>query len=50
MALKSDAKFEEKLTSYLENDMWNLANFHQDTQNCQMQNFDGILLSKAENV
>ena len=28
MALKSDAKFEEKLTCGLENDM-NMANFHQ---------------------
>ena len=29
MTLKSDAKFEEKLTCGLENDMRNLANFHQ---------------------
>ena len=29
MALKSDTKFEEKLTCGLENDMRNLANFHQ---------------------
>ena len=28
MTLKSDAKFEEKLTCGLENDMGNLANFH----------------------
>ena len=46
----SDAKFEEKLTCYLENDMRNLAYFHQSTQKCQNWNFDGILLSKVENV
>ena len=31
MTLKSDAKFEEKLTCGLGNDMGNLANFHQIT-------------------
>ena len=31
MSLKSDAKFEEKLTCGLKNDMRNLANFHQST-------------------
>ena len=31
MTLKSDAKFEEKLTCGLENDMRNSANFHQGT-------------------
>ena len=29
MTLKSDANFEEKLTCGLENDMRNMANFHQ---------------------
>ena len=48
MTLKSDAKFEEKLTCGLENDMRNLANFHQNTQKSQNWNFDGILLSKEE--
>ena len=34
MTLKSDAKFEEKLTRSLENDIWNMANFHQsESQN-----------------
>ena len=31
MTLKSDAKFEEKLACWLENDMRNYANFHQST-------------------
>ena len=50
MTLKSDAKFEEKLTCCLENDMRNFANFHQSTWKCQNWNFDGILLSKVENI
>ena len=50
MTLKSDAKFEEKLTCGLENDMRNLANFYQSTQKSQNWDFDGILLSKVENV
>ena len=50
MTLKNDAKFEEKLTFCLENDMKNLADFHQSTQKCQNWNFDGVLLSKLENV
>ena len=31
MKLKGDAKFEEKLTCGLENDMRNMAYFHQST-------------------
>ena len=31
MTLKSDAKFGEKMTCGLENDMTNLANFHLNT-------------------
>ena len=50
MTLKSDAKFEEKLTCCLENDMKNLANFRQSTRKYQNQNFDEILLFKVENV
>ena len=50
MTLKSDAKFEEKMTCDLENDMMNLANFHQSTRKSQNWNFDGILLSKVENL
>ena len=50
MTLKSDAKFEEKLTCCLENAMKNLANFYQSTRNSQNWNFDRIVLSKVENV
>ena len=50
MTLKSDAKFEEKLTCCLENDMRNLANFHQSTRKCQNWTFKGMLLSNVENV
>ena len=46
---EGDAKFEEKLTRGLENDS-NLANFHQSTLKSQNWDFDGILLSKVENV
>ena len=48
MTMKNDAKFEEKLTCCLENDMRNLANFHQSTQKCQNWNFDGILCPKQK--
>ena len=40
MTLKSDAKFEEKLTCGCENDMKNLAKFHQSSGKCQNWNFD----------
>ena len=50
MTLKNDAKFEEKLTCSLENDMKNFVNFHQSTRKCQNWDFDGILLSKVQNI
>ena len=50
MTLKSDAKFEEKLTCCLENDIGNVENFDQSPQKCQNQNFDGILFTKVQNV
>ena len=50
MTLKSHAKFEEKLTCGLENDMRNLANFYQNTWKCQNWYFHGILLFKVENA
>ena len=43
MTLKIDVKFEEKLTCGLENDMRNMANFHQSTRKSQNWDFDGIL-------
>ena len=36
MTLNIDAKFEEKMTCAFENDMSNLANFHQSTFKSQM--------------
>ena len=50
MTLKNHAKFEEKLTCGLENDMRNLLNFQQSTRKSQNWDFDGICLSKVENV
>ena len=47
MTLTNDAKFEEKLTYGLENDMRNLANFYQSTRKSQIWDFNGILLSKV---
>ena len=48
MTLESDKKFEEELTFGLENNINNLANFHQSTCKSQNSDFDGILLSKVE--
>ena len=48
MTLKSDEKFEEKLTCGLEDDIRNLANFHQSTKS--LWDFDGIHLSEVEHV
>ena len=50
MMLESDAKFEEKVTCGLENDMKNLANFHQSTQKSQNWDFYWVILSKVGNV
>ena len=47
MILKTDANFGEKLNCGLENDRRNFANFHQRTRHWD---FDGIFLSKVENV
>ena len=43
MTLKGDVKFEGKLTSGLENDPRNMANFHQNNLKSQNWNNDGIL-------
>ena len=50
MTLESAPKFNKKLTCGLENDMTSLANFHQSTWKSQNWNYDGILLSKVENI
>ena len=43
MAMKSDAKFEKKLTYGLENELSNMANFHQSAWKSQNWEFDGLL-------
>ena len=50
MTLESDAKFEGKLTCSFKNNMRNLAHFHQRTLKSQNWDFDGIFLSKVENI
>ena len=42
MALKGDAKFEEKLICGLQNDMRNIANFQQSNLKSQNWDNDGI--------
>ena len=39
-----------KLTCAYKNDMKNSAHFHQSTQKCKNWDFDGILLSKVDDV
>ena len=48
MTLKGDAKFEEKLTCDLENDMRNMANFHQSNWKSQNWHIDGTFNPKQE--
>ena len=43
MSLKGDANFEEKLPCGLENDMRNMANFHQTNLKSQNWNIHVIL-------
>ena len=50
MTLKSNTKFGEESTRCLKTDMRNLTNFDLSTLKCQNWDFDGILLSKVENV
>ena len=50
MTLKIDAKFEEKLTCGLENDMGNLAKFYQGFRKSRIWDFDGLLLSQVYNA
>ena len=46
MTLETDAKFEEKQTCGLENDMRNLANFHQSTRKSQNWDFSTFIQSR----
>ena len=46
MTIESDAKFEEKLISYLKNDK-NLVSFDLSTRNSQNFHFDWFLLCKV---
>ena len=50
MTLKSDAKFDDKVTRGLEDDMSTLANVYQSTRNSHNWDFDGTLSSKLANV
>ena len=51
MALNIEATFEGKLTCAFKNNMRNLANFYQSISgSLKIWDFDGILLSKKENV
>ena len=47
MKLKSDSKFQGKLTRGLKNDIRNLVNFHASSPKSENLLFDGLLLSKA---
>ena len=50
MTLKSDAKFEEKLTLGLKNDMRNLVNFNVSSGKSENFHFNVLLLSIAYKV
>ena len=47
MTLKSDVKFEEKLTLSSKNDMKNLVNFNATSSKSQNLHFGVLLLSKV---
>ena len=50
MTLMCDAKFKEKLTRGLKNDIRNCVNFHASSCKSENFHFDGLLLSKAYKV
>ena len=50
MSLKSDGKFEEKLTLGSKTDIRNLVNFHVSNSRSENLYFDGLLLSIAYKV
>ena len=47
MALKGDAKFKEKVTRGLKNDIKKLVNFHASSRKPGKSHFDVLFLSKA---
>ena len=47
MTLMGDAKFKEKLTCGLKNDLRNTVNFHSSSRKSGNFHFDGLFLSKA---
>ena len=50
MTQEIGAKFEEKLTCYLENDMRNWEIFSRVLESLKSWDIDGILFSKKENL
>ena len=50
MALKRDAKFEEKLTLVSKNNIKNLVNFHASSGKSENLHFDVLILSLAYKV
>ena len=50
MKLKSDAKFEEKLTRGMKKDIKNLVNFHKSSRKSGNLHFYRIILSKVYQV
>ena len=50
MTMKSDAKFEEKLTLGSKNEMRNLVNLRTSSDKSEKSYFDVLLLSKAYKV
>ena len=50
MTLKSDAKFEEKLTLGSKNDMRKLVNFNATSDRSENLEIDGLLLSIAYKI
>ena len=50
MTLKGDAKFKEKQTCGLKNDIRNLVNFQSSSRKSENLHFDVLLLSKAYKV
>ena len=50
MALKSDAKFEEKLSLNSKNDLRNLVNFNASSGKSENLHFDMLLFSIANKV